>query len=152
MHKQGGSNMDTINKILDLLKQQNKSQRDLTDFLKLDKSTFSQWKNGKSKSYMKYINQIAKFFDVSVDYLFCVEEKGKNTNVINTGDINGNNNANMNISSLSHISSSEIELDEMENVLLETFRTFKPTEKVKILCDLVKEAEKKSLFDNSDVK
>ncbi len=29
----------------------------------------SEWKNGKSKSYMKHLPKIAKYFDVSVDYL-----------------------------------------------------------------------------------
>lgn len=62
--------MDTINKIMLLLEQKKLSQKELTDYLKLDKSTFSAWKNGKSKSFFKYLPQIADFFNVSTDYLF----------------------------------------------------------------------------------
>lgn len=61
--------MDTINKIMMLLEQNNLSQKELTDYLKLDKSTFSAWKNGKSKSFYKYLSQIADFLNVSTDYL-----------------------------------------------------------------------------------
>ena len=30
---------------------------------------FSEWKSGKSKSYKKYLIEIADFFNVSIDYL-----------------------------------------------------------------------------------
>ena len=46
--------MDTIAKISYLLEKNNRTQKELTDYLGLDKSTFSAWKNGKSKSYSKY--------------------------------------------------------------------------------------------------
>ncbi len=61
--------MDTIAKISYLLEKNNRTQKELTDYLGLDKSTFSAWKNGKSKSYSKYFTQIAQFFNVSIDYL-----------------------------------------------------------------------------------
>lgn len=79
--------MDTIDRISDLLEKQGKSQKDLTDFMKLDKSTFTQWKKNKSKSYMKYINQIAEFFNVSVDYLL-----GRNEMQIYSNDFSGSSN------------------------------------------------------------
>lgn len=61
--------MDTIAKISYLLEKNNRTQKELTDYLGLDKSTFSAWKNGKSKSYSKYFTQIAQFFNISIDYL-----------------------------------------------------------------------------------
>ena len=61
--------MDIINKIIELLNNANKAQQDLTNYLGLEKSTFSAWKNGKSRSYMKYIDKIAEYFNVSTDYL-----------------------------------------------------------------------------------
>ena len=61
--------MDTIAKISYLLEKNNRTQKELTDYLGLDKSTFSAWKNGKSKSYSKYFTQIAQFFNVSIDFL-----------------------------------------------------------------------------------
>jgi len=61
--------MSTIDKIISLLEQKNKSQKDLTDYLGIEKSVFTTWKNGKSKSYRKYLKQIAIFLNTTVDYL-----------------------------------------------------------------------------------
>lgn len=61
--------MDILNKINYLLEKNNLKQKDLTDYLGIEKSVFSSWKNGKSKSYSKYLAQIAQFFGVSIDYL-----------------------------------------------------------------------------------
>lgn len=61
--------MDILNKIIELLDSQNRQQKELTDFLGLEKSTFSAWKNGKSASYKKYLPEIANFFGISVDKL-----------------------------------------------------------------------------------
>ncbi|MCH5203099.1 MAG: helix-turn-helix transcriptional regulator [Oscillospiraceae bacterium] len=61
--------MDTLNKIIELLTAQNRQQKELTDYLGVEKSTFSAWKNGKSASYKKYLPEIASFFSVTVDEL-----------------------------------------------------------------------------------
>lgn len=61
--------MCTLNRISELLVSQNKKQKDLTDFLGLTKNTYSNWKSGNNTSYIKYINKIAEFLDVSTDYL-----------------------------------------------------------------------------------
>lgn len=61
--------MSTIDKIIDILATKGLTQKDLTDYLDIDKSTFSQWKNGKSQSYNKYISKIAEFLGVSTDEL-----------------------------------------------------------------------------------
>lgn len=57
--------MDIVNKILLMLKEQGKTQQDLTDYLGIKKSVFSSWKSGKSRSYKKYIDQIADFLQTS---------------------------------------------------------------------------------------
>lgn len=41
----------------------------MTQYLGIDRSVYSAWKNGKNKSYFKYIPQIADFFGVSTDWL-----------------------------------------------------------------------------------
>lgn len=46
-----------------------RDQKELTDFLGLKKTAFSDWKAGKSNSYKKYIVEISEFFEVSLDYL-----------------------------------------------------------------------------------
>lgn len=62
--------LDRISALLD-----NREQQELTDFLKLKKTAYSDWKAGKSKSYRKYLIEIAEFFDVSIDYLVYGKEK-----------------------------------------------------------------------------
>ncbi len=61
--------MGIVDKISELLLQKNKTQKELTDYLGLDKSTFSAWKNGKSKSYNRYLKEISLFLGVSVNEL-----------------------------------------------------------------------------------
>ena len=66
------SNLCTFNvlhTILELLKQQNKKQKELCDYLDISKNVFTDWKSGRNKSYLKYLPQISEFFNVSVDYL-----------------------------------------------------------------------------------
>ncbi len=62
-------NTDTVSKIVELLKEQNHQQKDLTDYLGIKRSVFSAWKNGTSASYKKYLPEIASFLSVSTDYL-----------------------------------------------------------------------------------
>lgn len=61
--------MDTLDKILYLLEQQGKTQKELSDYLGLQKNAVSQWKQKTNTSYIKYASQIAKFFNVPVGYL-----------------------------------------------------------------------------------
>lgn len=79
----------TLSIISNLLKEQNKKQKDLTDYLGITKNSFTNWKSGQNKSYKKYIPQIAEFFGVSTDYLLC----RPTINGINShNNISGNNN------------------------------------------------------------
>lgn len=61
--------MRVLNNIIDELKRQKKKQKELTDYIGITKNVFTDWKGGRNKSYMKYLPQIADFFNVSVDYL-----------------------------------------------------------------------------------
>lgn len=61
--------MDTVEKILNLLKEQGKTQKELTVFLGINEGTVADWKKGKTQSYKKHISKIADFFGVSTDYL-----------------------------------------------------------------------------------
>ena len=61
--------MPTLNKILNLLNEQNKTQKQLMEYLGLGKTAFTGWKSGKNTSYKKHIDKIADFFGVSIDYL-----------------------------------------------------------------------------------
>ncbi len=52
--------MDILDRITMLLG--NREQKELTNYLKLNNVAFSEWKSGKSKSYRKYLIEIAEFF------------------------------------------------------------------------------------------
>lgn len=59
--------LDIIDRVSLLLA--DREQKELTDYLGLRSVAFSEWKSGKSKSYRKYLIEIADFFGVSLDYL-----------------------------------------------------------------------------------
>ena len=62
-----------------MLKEQKKTQADLCDFLGINKQAFTEWNGGRNNSYIKYLPKIAKYFNVSVDYLLGNEEKPTTT-------------------------------------------------------------------------
>lgn len=61
--------LDTLNKIIQILKERKIKQIELTNYLGVSKNIFTDWKAGRNISYMKHLPKIAEFFDVSVDYL-----------------------------------------------------------------------------------
>lgn len=65
--------MDILDRIVLLLNGQ--EQQELTNYLNLSSTAFTDWKAGRSKSYKKYLIEIAEFFNVSIDYLVYGEEK-----------------------------------------------------------------------------
>ena len=75
---------DTLNRILSTLKERHISKGKFLADLNLDKSAISEWVHGTHKSYMKYLPQIAEYFDVSLDWLAGNEQK---TSRMNAGKI-----------------------------------------------------------------
>jgi len=61
--------MDVLGIITKELKAQHKTQKSLTDCLGVTKNVFTDWKLEKSRSYERYLPQIADFLGVTVDYL-----------------------------------------------------------------------------------
>ena len=61
--------MTTVERIFDLLQKRNIEQKKFAEYLNIRQAAISEWKSGQSKSYNKYIDKIADYFDVSVDYL-----------------------------------------------------------------------------------
>lgn len=60
---------DILLRTFKLLSEQRIEQKDLAKAINVKPQVISDWKSGKTKSYTKYIDQIASFFGVSVDYL-----------------------------------------------------------------------------------
>ena len=56
-------------RIINLLKSKNKTDKELSDHLKLTHGITTAWKYGGSKSYRPHINEIAEFLEVSPNYL-----------------------------------------------------------------------------------
>lgn len=71
--------MSILDRITALLN--GREQQELTNYLNLKKTAYSDWKSGKSESYRKYIVEIAEFFDVSIDYLVYGKEKNTSLNL-----------------------------------------------------------------------
>lgn len=80
--------LDTLDRIMQLLKEQRKTQKQLMDYLGLGKTAFTGWKNGSNTSYKKHLDKIAEFFDVSADYLLGkTENRRPKTDKITEKDI-----------------------------------------------------------------
>lgn len=69
--------MTTIERILELLKQKGIEQQRFASDIGVTKQKISEWKSGKTKSYMKYLDIIAEYFNVSTDYLLGNETPDK---------------------------------------------------------------------------
>lgn len=67
--------MDILTKILDEMKKGKIIQKEITSSLGLSQKAFSEWEAGRTKSYMKYLPQIAAVLGVPVDYLLKRDEK-----------------------------------------------------------------------------
>ncbi len=61
--------MDTLHKIMDLLWKNGMTEADFCNKVGINKSAVTDWKKGKTKSYMKHIPKIADVLNVSADYL-----------------------------------------------------------------------------------
>ena len=56
-------------RIMDLLKRNGHTEKDLLRNLNLKDTTFKRWKFENSKSFMQHIDKIADYLGVSIDYL-----------------------------------------------------------------------------------
>lgn len=56
------------------LKVQGKMQKDMCEDLNVSKSTMSEWLSGTNEPPLKMVVEIAKYLDVSTDYLLGLED------------------------------------------------------------------------------
>ena len=61
--------MNTLSIIIDLMIRNNCDNKELASALGLNRQLITDWKAGRSRSFMKYLPQIADYFGVTVDYL-----------------------------------------------------------------------------------
>lgn len=65
---------EVVSRITELLIKQGKTQTELLEALGLHRNNFTEWKAGRKRSYLLYIDEIAKYLYVSPTYLFRGEE------------------------------------------------------------------------------
>ena len=58
-----------LRRIMDLLQEQNRTDKELIDFLGLSNGVFTKWKYAGVKSYIKHIREIAEFLGTTTGYL-----------------------------------------------------------------------------------
>ena len=63
------TNDRVVLKMLELLRLQGKTEKELISSIGLANGTFSKWKFHEMKSYRLYLKEIAEFLDVTVEYL-----------------------------------------------------------------------------------
>ena len=61
---------EVVSRITELLIKQGRTQTELLEYLGLHRNNFTEWKAGRKRSYLLYIDEIARYFDVSVVFLF----------------------------------------------------------------------------------
>lgn len=61
--------LHTLHKILDLMWEKGMTEAEFCNAAGINKSAVTDWKKGKTKSYMKHISKIAEVLGVSEDYL-----------------------------------------------------------------------------------
>lgn len=66
---------EVLNRILDCLGPRHGAIKDLAHHLDVSPNVITNWKNGSSRSYRKYLKQISEYLGVSVDYLLGNEQK-----------------------------------------------------------------------------
>lgn len=69
-------NMNELDNITKLLKEQKKTQKGLCSYLGISGNVFTEWKARRNFSYRKYLPEIASYLGVSVDSLL---EKDRQT-------------------------------------------------------------------------
>ncbi len=124
-------------KLAELLKEAKKngiSQQKLADYLEVKKNTISNWKNGRSTPDPITIAKIAKFFNVSTDYLLKTDEAPNdnnqnfgNHNTIITGSDNQLSNFN------NSLPSGSTELTPEESEFIKIYRSLDGSNRLKLL-------------------
>ncbi|MEA5143838.1 MAG: helix-turn-helix domain-containing protein [Oscillibacter sp.] len=69
--------MDTIDRIFELLEASGLSQQNFASLIGVKKNAITKWKTRESKSYAKYLTQIAEILKTTTDYLLNGTEQDK---------------------------------------------------------------------------
>lgn len=78
---------NVLERICEVLDSKKLTQKDLCEYLGLKNKSFTEWKAGRSTSYMKKLPDIAKYLDVSIDYLWGNETDEKQFDIFSVPSI-----------------------------------------------------------------
>lgn len=119
--------MVNIDNLFKMISEKGINQSKLAKNTSISTGNISDWKNGKSMPSAVKLDELANYFDCSVDYLL---GRVKNPNSYST------NNVNIPISE----TSATLELDPTTQVLVEHFNKLSPQDKIDILNLVLKKA------------
>lgn len=68
-------NREVFDRIDNIMKRKRKKNIDLVNYLGLTRTTYDNWRRGKSESYMDHIDKISDFLNVNPNYLLTGNEK-----------------------------------------------------------------------------
>ena len=80
-----------LERIIALIGPKRGASKELADYLGIHPNVITNWKNGRNKSYIRYLPEISEYFNVTTDYLLTGDDKIKNTvgNVSNSAVVQG---------------------------------------------------------------
>ena len=70
-------------RIESLMRSKGHKTKEMLDYLDLKRCTYDNWKAGKSKSYLKYIDKISEFLEVTPNYIVSGLENGASVAISN---------------------------------------------------------------------
>ena len=60
---------ETLRRIVELIGPKRGAAKDLAEYLGFNPNVITNWKNGRNKSYLRYLPEIAEFYGTTVEYL-----------------------------------------------------------------------------------
>ena len=77
----------TLQRILQIMSDQKKQQKDFCKFVGISRTSFIRWKSGESDSYETHIHKIAEFLEVTPEYLHGDDSERMNTKHLSKTEI-----------------------------------------------------------------
>ena len=88
----------TLERIVTLIGPKRGASKELAEYLGVHPNVITNWKNGRNKSYTRYLPEIAEYFNISMDFLLYGEDHPQN--IVENADhsaVSQQNSGNLNI-------------------------------------------------------
>ena len=76
-----------LNRILDLLKEKGRTEKDMTRHLGLSSTSFTGWKYRESKTFLKYVGPMSEYLNVSMNYLLYGKDESINEDTLSVSEL-----------------------------------------------------------------